>query len=111
MVAGVHPACLELPAREAIRSVLDLKGKKVWGARIWDSSHTTLGERWARSSQRPQLGLRLHARSEGPFPRRRDRGVNDEPALGAGTAPPECRPSHAQQRARPVRSLSILAAC
>jgi NitT/TauT family transport system substrate-binding protein len=42
MLAGVHPACLELRARESIRSVLDLKGKKVWGPGIWDSSHTML---------------------------------------------------------------------
>jgi NitT/TauT family transport system substrate-binding protein len=42
MLAGVHPACLELRARESIRSVLELKGKKVWGPGIWDSSHTML---------------------------------------------------------------------
>ena len=42
MLAGVHLACLELRARESIRSVLDLKGKKVWAAAVWDSSHTML---------------------------------------------------------------------
>ena len=29
MLAGVHPACFELFARESIRSVVDLKGKNV----------------------------------------------------------------------------------
>ena len=29
MLAGVHPACFELFARESIRSVVDLKGKTV----------------------------------------------------------------------------------
>src|SRR4029077_3630023 len=29
LLAGVHPACFELFAREAIRSVVDLKGKTV----------------------------------------------------------------------------------
>jgi NitT/TauT family transport system substrate-binding protein len=42
MLAGVHPACLELRAQESIRSVLDLKGKRVWAADAWDSSHTML---------------------------------------------------------------------
>ena len=42
MLAGVHPACLELRANESIRSVLDLKGKRVWAADVWDSSHTML---------------------------------------------------------------------
>jgi NitT/TauT family transport system substrate-binding protein len=42
MLAGVHTACLELRARESIRSVVDLKGKRVWAAGAWDSSHTML---------------------------------------------------------------------
>ena len=42
MLAGVHAACLELRANESIRSVLDLKGKRVWAADVWDASHTTL---------------------------------------------------------------------
>jgi NitT/TauT family transport system substrate-binding protein len=42
MLAGVHPACFELRARESIRSVLDLKGKNVWAAFLWDGSHTML---------------------------------------------------------------------
>jgi NitT/TauT family transport system substrate-binding protein len=41
-LAGVHPACFELRARESIRSVLDLKGKKVWAAAVGDGSHTML---------------------------------------------------------------------
>jgi NitT/TauT family transport system substrate-binding protein len=42
ILAGVNLACLELRASESIRSVLDLKGKRVWAVAAWDSSHTTL---------------------------------------------------------------------
>jgi NitT/TauT family transport system substrate-binding protein len=42
ILAGVHPACLELRANDSVRSVLDLKGKRVWAADVWDSSHTML---------------------------------------------------------------------
>jgi NitT/TauT family transport system substrate-binding protein len=42
ILAGVHPACLELRANDSIRSVLDLKGKRVWAFDVWDASHTTL---------------------------------------------------------------------
>ena len=34
MLAGVHPGCFELVARESIRSVVDLKGRK-WGWAGW----------------------------------------------------------------------------
>jgi NitT/TauT family transport system substrate-binding protein len=42
MLAGVHPACFELRARESIRSVAELKGKRVWAAWPWDGSRTML---------------------------------------------------------------------
>jgi NitT/TauT family transport system substrate-binding protein len=42
ILAGVNSACLELRANDSIRSVLDLKGKRVWAAALWDSSHTML---------------------------------------------------------------------
>jgi NitT/TauT family transport system substrate-binding protein len=42
ILAGVHLGCVELRARESIRSVLDLKGKKVWAATVWDPGHTML---------------------------------------------------------------------
>jgi NitT/TauT family transport system substrate-binding protein len=38
MVAGVHPACFELFARESIRSVVDLKGKTVG---VFDTAEST----------------------------------------------------------------------
>jgi NitT/TauT family transport system substrate-binding protein len=42
MLAGVHPACFELRARESIRSVVELKGKRVWAAWPADGSRTML---------------------------------------------------------------------
>jgi NitT/TauT family transport system substrate-binding protein len=42
LLAGVHLGCVELRARESIRSVVDLKGKKVWAATLWDPGHTML---------------------------------------------------------------------
>jgi NitT/TauT family transport system substrate-binding protein len=39
VLAGVHPGCFELFAREGIRSVLDLKGKKVGVQAIGSTSH------------------------------------------------------------------------
>jgi NitT/TauT family transport system substrate-binding protein len=42
MLAGVHPACFELRARESIRSVVELKGKTVWAAAPGDGSRTML---------------------------------------------------------------------
>jgi NitT/TauT family transport system substrate-binding protein len=42
MLAGVHLGCVELRARESIRSVVDLKGKNVWAATLWDPGHTML---------------------------------------------------------------------
>ena len=42
MLACVHLGCVELRARESIRSVVDLKGKNVWAATLWDPGHTML---------------------------------------------------------------------
>jgi NitT/TauT family transport system substrate-binding protein len=42
MLAGVHPGCFELFAREGIRNVVDLKGKKVAVDAIGASSHVFL---------------------------------------------------------------------
>ena len=42
MLAGVHPACFELRAHESIRSVVELKGKRVWAAWPADGSRTML---------------------------------------------------------------------
>jgi NitT/TauT family transport system substrate-binding protein len=39
MLAGVHPGCYELFARESIRSVVDLRGKKVGVRWVGDGSH------------------------------------------------------------------------
>jgi NitT/TauT family transport system substrate-binding protein len=42
MLAGVHPACFELRTRESIRTVVELKGKKLWAYGLWDSGRTML---------------------------------------------------------------------
>ena len=42
MVAGVHPGCFELFGNETIRSITDLKGKKVGVQGIGSSSHVFL---------------------------------------------------------------------
>jgi NitT/TauT family transport system substrate-binding protein len=42
MLAGVHPGCLELFARESIRSVVDLKGKKVGVRAVGSGEHVLL---------------------------------------------------------------------
>ena len=42
MLAGVHPGCFELFAREGIRNVVDLKGKKVAVDAIGSSAHVFL---------------------------------------------------------------------
>jgi NitT/TauT family transport system substrate-binding protein len=43
MLAGVHPGCLELFARESIRTVVDLKGKKVGVRAAGSGEHVLLG--------------------------------------------------------------------
>jgi NitT/TauT family transport system substrate-binding protein len=42
MLAGVHPGCLELFARESIRSVVDLKGRKVGVRAVGSGEHVLL---------------------------------------------------------------------
>jgi NitT/TauT family transport system substrate-binding protein len=42
MLAGVHLGCVELRARETIRSVADLKGKKVGANDFWNPTHILL---------------------------------------------------------------------
>ena len=42
MLAGVHPACFELFARESIRSVVDLKGKNVGVSRAGNGDHVMI---------------------------------------------------------------------
>ncbi|MFZ0209461.1 MAG: ABC transporter substrate-binding protein [Roseiarcus sp.] len=42
MLAGVHPACFELFARESIRSVFDLKRKNVGVSWVGNGDHATL---------------------------------------------------------------------
>jgi NitT/TauT family transport system substrate-binding protein len=42
MLAGVHPGCLELFARESIRSVIDLKGRKVGVRAAGSGEHVLL---------------------------------------------------------------------
>jgi NitT/TauT family transport system substrate-binding protein len=42
MLAGVHPGCLELFARESIRSVVDLRGKKVGVSGVRANEHVLL---------------------------------------------------------------------
>jgi NitT/TauT family transport system substrate-binding protein len=42
MLAGVHPGCLELFARESIRSVVDLKGKTVGVSGVGANEHILL---------------------------------------------------------------------
>jgi NitT/TauT family transport system substrate-binding protein len=42
MLAGVHLGCVDLRARESIRSIVDLKGKKVGATDIWNPTHILL---------------------------------------------------------------------
>jgi NitT/TauT family transport system substrate-binding protein len=42
MLGGVHLGCVELRARESIRSVVDLKGKKVGAVDFWGPAHILL---------------------------------------------------------------------
>src|ERR1700729_794557 len=42
MLAGIHPGCFELFARETIGSVLDLRGRKVGGSFIGSGEHYVL---------------------------------------------------------------------
>ena len=107
MLAGVHPGCFELFARESIRSVVDLKGKNVGlrAARLDDAGYVMLSIIVASVGLDPAKDINWVVLGTGdpkePSRRRRDRRVPDLSALGAGTARPQLRPRDPQQRARP----------
>ena len=90
MLAGVHPACFELFARELIRSVVDLKGKTVGVPTRRTRAPTMSCSRSsppASGSIRPRTSIgSLRADPKGASHRRQDRCVHGLSALGAGTA-------------------------
>ena len=109
MLAGVHPACFELFARESIRSVVDLKGKTV-GVTDATAGAATMS---CSSIIAASVGLdpakdinwvchRSGAIKSDLLTERQDRCVHDLSASGAGTARPRNRPRDSQQCAGPA---------
>ena len=95
MLAGVHPACFELFARESIRSVVDLKGKTVGvsdttgGPAIMSCSRSSPP---ASGSIPPRTSIGSPSESGDPkdlLTDEQDRCVHDRSARGAGTARPQ----------------------
>ena len=104
IVAGVHVGCFELFAHEGIRSIRDLKGRKV-GVQGVGSGPTHVSEHYgrlcrARPGQGYRLGQECLPQADGAFRRAQDRRISRNPAGAAGPARPQDRPCDRQQFAR-----------
>ena len=96
VVAGVHPGCFELFAHEPIRTISDLKGKKVGIEGSGSSEHLYLAIMAALRRARPAQGHQLdrEPRSCKPmelFAEGQDRRVPRLSARAAGAARPQDR--------------------
>ena len=107
VLAGVHSGCFELFAHEPIRTISDLKGKRV-GIDASGSSHAPVsrdhgGLRRARSRRGHRLGRCSRTGSaHGAVRRRQGRCVSRLPARAAGAARPQDRsrdPQHGHGQA------------
>ena len=105
VLTGLHSGCLELIAKESIRSVTDLRGKRVGVDGFNSSRHVWLTLMSAYVGLDPvndiQWVLTEDAKPDGTLRPREDRRIPRHAAPAAGAARQEDRPHDPQQCRRP----------
>src|SRR5262249_19187349 len=109
VLAGVHVGCNSLFAHEGIRSIRDLKGKKVGAGPVPQPLIASMAAYVGLNpTQGHRVGVQPVRNREGAFRRAQDRRVPRLAARPTGPARAQDRACHRRQRARPAVVAALL---